>query len=89
MSDSIKNTLIGIQNKIQNLKSDSGNSGVLQQLLNDAGQLIKLLDEEAGEKILEYRDELNFYLDNGKDNLDKFYKCKAESLTIIAKKIGS
>ena len=86
--ESIKNNLIGIQKKIQNLKSDSGNSGILQELLNEAGQLIKASDEKDGTKVLEFRDELNFYLDGGKDNLEKFYKCKAESLTIIAKKVS-
>lgn len=87
MSDSIKNILIGIQKKIQNLKSDSGNSGILQQLLHEAGELIRLSDEEAGAKIKNYRDELNFYSDGGEDRLEKFYKCKAEVLTIISKKI--
>jgi hypothetical protein len=86
MPDSIKN-LVEIQKKIQNLKADSGNSGILQQLLKEAGYLVRLSDEEAGAKILEYRDELNFYLDDNKDNLERFYRCKAESLTIIAKKI--
>lgn len=88
MSDSIENRLVGIQKKIQNLKSDSGSTGIFQQLLNEAGQLIRLSDEEAGARLLEYRDELNFYLDDGVDNLVRFYKCKAESLSIIAKKIS-
>lgn len=86
--DSIQNNLIGIQKKIQNLKSESGNSGILQELLNEAGQLINASDEKNGAKIFEFRDELNFYLDGGKDNLEKFYRCKAESLTIIAQKVS-
>ena len=82
-----KMILVGIQKKIQNLHSDSSNSGFLQQLLNEASQLIKLTDSEAGAKIQEYSIDLNFYLDNGEDDLVKFYKCKAETLTIIAKNI--
>jgi hypothetical protein len=89
MSDSTKNTLIGIQKKIQSLKSDSGNSGILQQLLHEAGQLIRLSDKEAGAKIQKYRDELNFYSDGGEDNLERFYRCKAETLTIISKQISA
>ena len=87
MPDTIKSILIGIQNKIQNLHSDSGNSGFLQQLLHEAGQLIILSDKEAGAKIQEYRDELNFYSDGGEDNLVKFYRCKAETLSIIARQV--
>ena len=82
-----KMILVGIQKKIQNLHSDSSNSGFLQQLLNEASQLIKLTDSEAGAKIQEYSIDLNFYLDNGEDDLVKLYKCKAETLTIIAKNI--
>ena len=82
----IKIILVGIQKKIQNLHSDSVNSGFLQQLLNEAGQLIGTWDKEAGAKIQEYSDELNFYLDGGEDNLVKFYRCKGETLAIIAKK---
>ncbi len=88
MPDKIKIILVGIQKKIQNLNSDSGNSGFLQQLLHEAGQLITLLDKETGAKIQEYRDELNFYLNGGADNLEKFYKCKSETLAIIAKQIS-
>lgn len=88
MSESIKNILIGIQKRIQNLKSDSGNSGILQQLLYEAGELIKLSDEKAGGEIKKYRDELNFYSDGGEDKLEKFYRCKAETLTIISQKIS-
>ena len=88
MREIIKNDLVEIQKKIQVLKSDSRYSGVLQKLLNDAGGFIGLSDEEAGARILEYRDELYFYSDGGDDNLEKFYKCKAESLSIIAKKIN-
>ena len=83
-----KMVLVGIQNKIQNLHSDSSNSGFLQQLLYEASQLIKLTDTEAGEKIKGYSNDLNFYLDNGEDDLVKFYRCKAESLSIIAKQVG-
>ncbi len=88
MPDTIKIILVGIQKKIQNLNSDSGNSGFLQQLLHEAGQLIILSDKEAGTKIQEYRDELNFYLNGGADNLEKFYRCKAETLAIIAKQVS-
>lgn len=80
--------LVGIQKKIQNLHSDSGNSGFLQQLLREAGQLIGQSDKEAGKTIIEYGNDLNFYLDGGIDDLVKFYKCKAETLTIIAKQVG-
>ncbi|MDP1747054.1 MAG: hypothetical protein Q8L90_15875 [Bacteroidota bacterium] len=81
--------LVGIQKKIQNLHSDSANSGFLQQLLNEAGQLIKLSDKDAGTKIREYAEELDFYLNGGSDDLTKFYHCKAETLTIIAKQVGA
>ena len=86
--DSIKSNLLGIQKKIQNLKSDSHNSGILQELLNESGQLIQLLDTEEGAKIFKFRDELTFYLKGGDDNLEKFFKCKAEVLTIISQKIN-
>ena len=89
MTNSVKSQLVGIQKKVQNLKSDSANSGILQQLIDEAGQLIALSDKEAGARLLEYRDELNFYLDGGQDNLEKFFRCKAESLSIIANKISS
>ena len=88
-SDKTKIILVGIQKKIQNLHSDSGNSGFLQQLLREAGQLIGKSDKEAGKKIEEYSNDLNFYLDGGTDDLVKFYKCKAEILTIIAKQVGT
>ena len=88
MPDKIKTILIGIQNKIQNLHSDSGNSGFLQQLLHEAGQLITLSDKEAGAKIQKYQEELNFYLSGREDNLVKFYRCKAETLAIIAKQVN-
>ena len=88
MKEAIKNDLVEIQKKIRVLKSDSRFSGVLQKLLNDAGGFIGLSDEEAGARILKYRDELNFYSDGGEDNLGRFYRCKAESLSIIAKKIN-
>ena len=51
-------------------------------------EIIKLTDKDAGEKIWEYSFELNFYLKGGEDDLVKFYRCKAETLTIIAKQIG-
>lgn len=87
-SDRTKIILVGIQTKIQNLHSDSGNSGFLQQLLNEASDLIKLTDKKVGTKIWEYSFELNFYLNGGEDDLVKFYRCKAETLTIIAKQIS-
>ena len=87
-AEKTKMILVGIQKKIQNLHSDSSNSGFLQQLLNEASLLIKLTDTEAGAKIQEYSNNLNFYLDGGEDDLVKFYKCKAETLTIIAKQLG-
>lgn len=83
-----KMVLVGIQKKIQNLHSHDDNSGFLQELLNEASHLIKLTDKDAGEKIWEYSFELNFYLKGGEDDLVKFYRCKAETLTIIAKQIG-
>ena len=89
MREVIKNDLVEIQKRIQVLKSDAAYSGVLQKLLNDAGGFIGISDEEQGARILEYRDELNFYSDGGEDNLGRFYKCKAESLSIIAKKIST
>ena len=88
LSDNRKIILVGIQKKIQYLHSDSGNSGFLQQLLQEAGQLIGTVDAEAGKKIEEYSNDLNFYLDGGVDDLVKFYSCKAETLTIIAKQVG-
>ena len=87
-SDKTKIILVGIQKKIQNLHSDSGNSGFLQQLLQEAGQLIGTSDKEAGKKIKEYSNDLNFYLDGGVDDLVKFYKCKAETRTIISKQVS-
>ncbi len=87
-SDKTKIILVGIQKKIQNLHSDSGNSGFLQQLLHEAGQLIGTSDKEAGKKIEEYSNDLNFYLDGGSDDLVKFFRCKAETLTIIAKQVN-
>lgn len=88
-TDRTKIILMGLQKKIQYLHSDASNSGFLQQLLNEASQLIKLTDTEASAKIQEYRNDLNFYLDNGEDDLVKFFKCKAETLTIIAKQVGA
>ena len=88
MTDKTKIILVGIQKKIQNLHSDSWNRGFLQQLLKEAGQLIGRSDKEAGKKIEEYGNDLNFYLDGGADDLVKFYRCKAETLTIIARQIG-
>ena len=87
-SDKTKIILVGIQKKIQNLHSDSGNSGFLQQLLQEAGQLVGTSDKEEGKKIKDYSNDLNFYLDGGADDLVKFYRCKAETLTIIAKQVG-
>jgi hypothetical protein len=87
-SDKTKIILVGIQKKIQNLHADSGNSGFLQQLLCEAGQLIGTSDKEAGKKIEEYSNDLNFYLDGGADDLVKFFRCKAETLTIIAKQVS-
>ncbi len=87
-SERTKIMLVGIQKRIQNLHSDSDNSGFLQQLLNEASELIKITDKEAGGKIWEYSSELNFYLKGGEDDLALFYRCKAESLTIIAKQVG-
>lgn len=81
--------LVGIQKKIQNLHSASANSGFLQLLLHEAGQLIKVSDKEAGAKIKICAEELDFYLNGGEDDLVKFYKCKAETLTIIAKQVGA
>ncbi|MES2396317.1 MAG: hypothetical protein V4549_09955 [Bacteroidota bacterium] len=80
--------LVGIQKKIQNLHSDSANSGFLQQLLHEASQLIKFSDNEAGSKIMKHAEELDFYLNGGIDDLVKFYRCKADTLTIIAKQVG-
>ncbi len=88
MPDSIKISLLKIQKQIQNLISDSANSGILKQLLNEAAQLIGASDNEAGAKVQEYCNELNFYKKGGEDKLVKFKKCKAESLAIIAKQIG-
>ncbi len=81
--------LVGIQKKIQNLHSDSANSGFLQQLLHEAGKLIGQSDKEAGKRIIEYSNDLNFYLEGEADDLGRFYKCKAETLTIIAKQVGA
>lgn len=81
--------LVGIQKKIQNLHSDSANSGFLQQLLHEASQLIKFSDKDAGTRIRDYADELDFYLNGGSDDLTKFYHCKAETLTIIAKQVAA
>lgn len=89
LTDRTKMILVGIQKKIQNLHSDSGNSGFLQQLLIEASQLIIPCDKESGKKIEEYSNDLNFYLNGGEDDLVKFYRCKAETLTIIAQKIGA
>ncbi len=86
--DNIQLVLVGIQKKIQYLHSDTCNSGFLQQLLQEAAQLIGTSDKEAEAKILEYAKEMDFYLDGGTDDLVKFYRCKAETLTIIAKQIG-
>ena len=88
-SERTKMILTGIQRKIQYLHSDASNSGFLQELLNEASQLIKLTDTDAGAKIQEYSNDLNFYLDGGEDDLVKFFKCKAETLTIIAKQVGA
>ena len=88
MTDSVKNNLIEIQKKIQNLKANSGNSGILQQLLEEACKLLVPSDKEAGAKVLGYAKELKYYTRGGEDNLERFYKCKAESLAIIAKKIS-
>lgn len=85
----VKLVLVSVQRKIQNLHSDVGNSGFLQQLLNEACEIIKLTDKEAGTQIHKFSYELNFYLEGGSDNLEKFYRCKAEGLTIIAKHIGA
>jgi len=87
MTDEIKNQLEVVQKRIQNIRSDSANSGILQQYINEAGKLIGHFDNDSGTKMLEYRDVLHFYLDGGNDNLDKFYRCKSEVLTIISKKI--
>lgn len=87
-TDRTKIILVSIQKKIQNLHSDYGNCGFLQQLLHEAGQLIKIYDKEAGAKIQESCNDLNFYLDGGEDDLVKFYRCKADTLTIIAKQVG-
>ena len=87
-TDKTKIILVGIQKKIQNLHSDSTNSGFLQQLLNEAGQLIRLSDKETGAKIQDYSNELNFYLNGGEDNLVKFYRCKGETLAIIAQQVS-
>ena len=89
MSDKTKIILIRIQKKIQNLQSDAANSGFLQQLLHEASQLIGTSDKEAGQKIEKHSGDLNFYLDGGVDDLVKFYRSKAETLTIIAKQVGS
>lgn len=87
--ENIKLLLVSVQRKIQNLHSDAANSGFLQQLLNEACEIIKLSDKEAGTQIHKFSYELNFYLEDGQDNLEKFYRCKAEGLTIIAKHIGA
>src|SRR3990172_4419557 len=89
VSASQKLILVGIQKKIQNLHSDSANSGFLQQLLLEAGHIIKSSDKEAGTTINEYAREMDFYLNGGADDLTKFYHCKAETLTIIAKQVGA
>lgn len=86
--ENIKLLLASVQRKIQNLPSHIGNSGFLQQLLNEACELIKVSDKDAGVQIHKFSYELNFYLEDGQDNLEKFYRCKAEGLTIIAKHIG-
>ena len=88
MPDSIKTILLKIQKQIQNLISDSANSGILKQLIHEASQLIATSDNEAGAKVQEYCDELNFYKKGGEDKLGRFKKCKAESLSIIAKQIS-
>lgn len=88
MTDEVRTKLIEIQKKIQNLKANSGNSGILQQLLEEAFKLIVPSDSDAGARILGYGKELNFYSKGGEDNLERFYKSKAESLAIIAKKIS-
>lgn len=87
-SERTKMVLVGIQKKIQNLHSESDNSGFLQELLNEASHLIKLTDIDAGAKIWEYSSGLNFYLKGGEDDLVKFFRCKAETLTIISMQIG-
>jgi hypothetical protein len=79
-------TIEEIQRKIQNLKSDYKNAALLQKLFHDAAELIGYIDEESKSKIMLCRDELNFYLEGGSDNLVRYYKCKSEVLTIIAKK---
>jgi len=87
-SDKTKIILVGIQKKIQNLHSDSANSGFLQQLLREAGHLIGTSDKEAGKKIEEYSNDLNFYLNGESDDLVKFFRCKVETLSIIAKQVS-
>ena len=87
MTDEIKNQLEVVQKRIQNIRSDSANSGILQQYIDEAGKLIAHFDNDSEAKMQEYRDALRFYLDGGADNLDKFYRCKSEVLIIISKKI--
>ena len=71
-TDRTKIVLVGIQKKIQYLHSDASNSGFLQELLNEASQLIKLTDLEAGTKIERYAKAMDFYLNGGSDNLEVF-----------------
>lgn len=85
MTEEIRKLLVGIQTKIQNLTTNTGNSGYFQQLLHEASELIRLYDEVDAKNLKELRDELNFYVDEREDNFVLFHKCKAESLTIIAK----
>lgn len=82
----MKVTIEVIQRKIQNMKSDVKNVSLLQQLFHDAAELIGHTDEEAKHKLMHYRAELNFYLDGMNDNMERYYKCKSEVLTIISKR---
>jgi hypothetical protein len=55
----------------------------LQLLINDAGQTITKFNSLIGGKLIQYRDDLNLYLDGGDDGLNKFYFSKAGALTLI------
>jgi hypothetical protein len=73
--------------KVQRLNGSNINASKLRALINEAGETVTKFNTLIGIKLLQYRDDLNLYLDGGEDGLNKFYFSKAGALTLITEQL--
>ncbi len=85
MEESIVKNIRLIQDRIQNLNGNSVNANMLKKLIEEAGQTINEIYPDYSKQLAMLGKELNFYTNEGDDSHQRYFNCKAESLTALSK----